>query len=538
MLKWLRAFLSLALLIGFQTGWANDRFSRQSGQLSIPQVAVGQTVYTDVVITLGEVLAVRGGAPSGAFDIYDARRNTLQIPTVYVDDQPYTNVEITVGKVISVGGSQDLATLTHLSVSTDASTISYPFSYQLSARSNASLVTDPCRLDMPEVTYPRSWMGSYSLPAIAGAPMKSTYFRGMYLKDIMLTDNPSFNPGCRGSLTAEFDRTIARLRQLHVDVVYVPQWHWIGVRPDGSWYIMRAEDAFGPLSDDDLRYFVAAAHRAGIKVLMNNQIQGLRQSDGSAIIPAASEENFVKWFAAFGAFIEERAPFFQRLGIDAWELGCNACVYQDWGRNTPQDNQLFADQYELLLPKMKAAYKGQIMMFANSWLLDKPAIFSAIDIVVTGLWDGEFMPTTQQSFNVQNYKQALLNNGLSSGALTSWDRPGKSVLISPGIQSRANWFSAPGYLEETGCVSSMGNLNISTSGCLERETSPDFSLQAIYYEAFFEALSSLSFKGNVIVAPGDMWQTNSMVSEYVFPNIGASIRNKPAEGIIKAWYAR
>ena len=46
------------------------------------------------------------------------------------------------------------------------------------------------------------------------------------------------------------------------------------------------------------------------------------------------------------------------------------------------------------------------------------------------------------------------------------------------------------------------------------------------------------YKGNVIVAPGDMWETNSMVSESVFPNIGASIRNKPAEGLIKAWYAR
>ena len=84
----------------------------------------------------------------------------------------------------------------------------------------------------------------------------------------------------------------------------------------------------------------------------------------------------------------------------------------------------------------------------------------------------------------------------------------------------------------------MGDLNISAGGCLEKETSPDFSLQAIYYEAFFEALTSLSFKGNVMVAPSDMWETNSMVSESVFPNIGASIRNKPAEGIVKAWYAR
>ena len=538
MLRWFGWLLAWATLGSSSVAWADDRYNPQTWELTLARVAVGQSVYTDVVITLGDILAVKGGAPSAAFDVYDGQRNRLDIASVDVGERQCTNVQVTVGKVVSVGGRMDLATVTHLAVPTEVSAITYPGGYQQSARSNASLINDPCRLDMAEVTYPRTWLGAYALPAVVGAPLKSSYLRGMYLKDIMLTDNPSFNPGCRGSLKAEFDRTIKRLGQLNVDVVYVPQWHWIGVRPDGSWYIMRAEDSFGSLSDDDLQYFVAAAHKAGIKVLMNNQIQGLMQSDGSAVVPPASAENFAKWFAAFGNFIQERAPFFETMGIDARELGCNACIFQDWGRNTAEDNRLFADQFARLLPKMKAAYKGKIVMFANSWLLEKPDVFNAIDIIVTGLWDGGFVPSAQTPFTMQNYKQALLNNGLSAAALQSWDRVGKTVLISGGMQSRANWFTAPGYLEETGCVSSMGSLNTSTTGCLEKETSADFSLQAIYFEAFFEALASLSFKGEVIVAPDDMWQTNSMGSDAVFPNIGSSIRNKPAEGIVKAWFAR
>lgn len=534
----IRFFWALLLVMAQLPADAADRYNAQSNQLSIAQVAVGQTVYSDVVITVGQVLAVNQGAASGAMDVYDAKRNQLTIPSVFVGDTQYTNVLISVGQVLSVGASMDLATATQLVVPTDVSAIAYPGSYQQAARSNASLVTDPCKTDMAEVTYPKSWMGTYGLPQVVGAPLKTAYLRGMYLKDIMLTDNPTFNPGCKGSLKSEFDRTISRLKKLNVDVVYIPQWHWIGTLPDGSWYIMRAEDSFGPLSDDDLSYFVQSAHKAGLKVLMNNQIQGMMQADGSTVLPAANPENFAKWFLAFSAFIQQRAPFFQRIGIDAWELGCNACIYQDWGRNTAEDNRYFASQYEQILPKIKAAYKGQLVMFSNSWLLDKPAVLDAIDIIVTGVWDGGFTPTASKPFNVLNYKQALLEAGLSAGALSSWDRVGKTILISPGIQSRANWFTAPGYLEETGCVSSMGDLNISVSGCLEKETSPDFSLQAIYYEAFFEALSSLTFKGNVMVAPGDMWETNSMVSESVFPNIGASIRNKPAEGIIKSWYAR
>lgn len=534
----LKIIIALALITSFHACWAADSYNPINNQLSISHVALGQTVYKNVVITVGQVLRVSGGSPTQSFDDYDPATNQLKIPTVTVGDAPYTNVLVTVGQVLSIGGTADLATVTQLSVPTDALAINYPVSYQQTAPSNGSLITDPCLLDMTTVTYPKSWIGQYALPQIVGAPLNSSHLRGMYLKDIMLTDNPSFNPGCKGNLKAEFDRTIDRLKKLNVDIVYIPQWHWIGTRSDGSWYIMRAEDSFGPLSDDNLIYFVQAAHKAGLKVLMNNQIQGMMQSDGMATTPLPTTENFSKWFSAYSAFIQERAPFFQGLGIDAWELGCNGCVFQDWGRNTAEDNKYFADQYEKILPIMKATYKGQVVMFANSWLLDRPAMLDAIDIIVSGVWDGGFLPSTQKPFNVQNYKDALLNNGLSQGVFNNWDRPGKSMLISPGIQSRSNWFTAPGYLEETGCVTSMGSLNTSSNGCLEKETSPDFSLQAVYYEAFFEALAGINLKGNIIVAPGDMWETNSVISESVFPNIGASIRNKPAEGIIKAWYAR
>jgi hypothetical protein len=422
-------------------------------------------------------------------------------------------------------------------VPTDLDQVQYPDSYTRPTTRFADLSNDPCKLDYNMLSYPQSWIGSYPLPEVRGAPLNPSIVRGMYLKDIMLSDNPSFNPGCTGSLKAQFDRTIARLKKLNIDVAYIPQWHWIGIKPDGSWYIMRAEDSFGPLSDSDLRYFVSAAHKAGIKVLMNNQIQGLMLNN-NASVPAASPENFTKWFAAYTEFIRERAPFFQSIGIDIWELGCNACIYQDWGRNTPEDHHYFAEQYARILPIMKSAYKGRISMFANSWLSDRPEMLEQIDVIVSGAWDGGFAPSAQTPYNVQNYKQALLANALSEGALKSWDRPGKTLMLSMGVQSRANWFTLPGYVEETGCTSSVNELNISSSSCIQRQTQPDFSIQAIYYEAFFRALASRTFKGQVIVAPGDMWETDSLVSDAVFPNIGATIRNKPAEGLIKAWFAR
>ena len=84
---------------------AADVYNPTSNQLSIPAVDVSGTTYTDVVITVGDVISVFGGTASGTTDSYNPARNQLSIPTVQVGDATYTNVVITVGQVISVGGS-------------------------------------------------------------------------------------------------------------------------------------------------------------------------------------------------------------------------------------------------------------------------------------------------------------------------------------------------------------------------------------------------------------------------------------------------
>lgn len=436
-------------------------------------------------------------------------------------------------KQLTASAILTVAKATTYSIPVDISKVTYPTSYTNITTKTSDISTDPCKLDYTIVTYPQSWNGSYELPTIKGAPLSSSFKRGMYMKDIMLTNNPTFNNGCSGSLKSEFDKSIARLKKLNVEYAYIPQWHWIGTNGDGSWYIMRAEDTFGPLSDSDLSYFVKAAHAANIKVIMMNQIQGLRESNGSSIIPDANLTNYRKWFDAYQAYILERAPYFQSLGIDIWELGCNACVFMDQGTGSTTDQVFFASEYEKLLPKMKDIFKGQIAFGAGgaNWLINTPSILDSIDVVVTGLWDNNFLPNASQPLTVNNLKANFNTNAIQ------FDRVGKSVLIALGTQSRANWFTLRGYVEETGCTSSVNAINTSNSACIQKDTSPDFSLQAIYYEAAFEYLSNIAFKGSVIIGPGDMWETDSMISNSVFPNIGATVRNKPAEGIIKSWYA-
>ena len=78
----------------------------------------------------------------------------------------------------------------------------------------------------------------------------------------------------------------------------------------------------------------------------------------------------------------------------------------------------------------------------------------------------------------------------------------------------------------------------STALCIQNQTKPDFSLQAIITEATLEYFNSLPLPSGSIVNVQAYWNTDVINPYTAFPNIGSSIRNKPAEGIVKAWYKK
>ena len=79
--------------------------------LTIPKVAIANTLYRNVKISVGQVLAVNGGAPLKDYDTYIPATNVLSIQSVVVGSSTYTNVQITVGQVFAVGESGPLSTL-------------------------------------------------------------------------------------------------------------------------------------------------------------------------------------------------------------------------------------------------------------------------------------------------------------------------------------------------------------------------------------------------------------------------------------------
>ena len=103
----LKKFLTLVLFLNLflaSVVQAADRFNPINNQLTIPQVVVEDTVYTNVVITVAKVISLNGGVPVNNFDTFNVQNNQLSIPLVYVGDVEYTNVVINVGEILKVGG--------------------------------------------------------------------------------------------------------------------------------------------------------------------------------------------------------------------------------------------------------------------------------------------------------------------------------------------------------------------------------------------------------------------------------------------------
>ena len=107
--------LILVALVGcLPTANATDTYNHVTNQLSIPAVVLGDTIYRDVVITVGPILTVGGSnldskyvpKPSTTFDSYDPYKNQLTIPSVNAYGFVYYDVVVNVGTVLSVKSSE------------------------------------------------------------------------------------------------------------------------------------------------------------------------------------------------------------------------------------------------------------------------------------------------------------------------------------------------------------------------------------------------------------------------------------------------
>ena len=104
----MKFILVLLTFFIFKYSHAVDTYNSANGQLSIPTVFVGNTKYSNVVLSIDKVISVGQIATSSNDDYYNASTGQLTIPRAMVGNTLYTNVVVTFKKILSVEGATNL----------------------------------------------------------------------------------------------------------------------------------------------------------------------------------------------------------------------------------------------------------------------------------------------------------------------------------------------------------------------------------------------------------------------------------------------
>ena len=429
----------------------------------------------------------------------------------------------------------DISKLPAYGIPSDISKIVYPDSYLTPADNSKIRLADNCDIDKATIIFPKSYIGKYSLPVVNGAPLKNTILRGASIKDSWGPNNASIINGCSGN--TEFDqltKTFNRLKLMNVDYVALNPWTSIEIN-NGVWKIVNPGDAGGGGFDDSsFAAIVNQAHKNGIQAHWTNQIQVVVSYDTnggrSFTSPDLNLDNLNKFFLAYESFMLERAAFLEKIGTDAMMISC-ACwaMYE----NDPKYTKVYETAIANLIPKLKQIYTGKIIMHSFDAIATNSIISNGVDYIYLEKWLN-FASGGIPTPSVSVIKQMYIDSSMSKLPMLD---PTKKYIVQMGSQSRSDFYSEDS--EEGSCSRGTYSTDILPVGqCYQRMLTTDFSAQAMVYEATLEFVNEQKTFNIAGIEATDYFHTDPILPTNAFPNMAYSPRNKPAEGIMKTWFAK
>jgi len=448
------------------------------------------------------------------------------------DNAAYLMGPVSGGNVMSVGALSSFECLVDptrcaqqaVSVPNDINGFIYPLGYALSGAAYTQNHS-PCDLAPARIEFPASYLGKHVLPVAAGAPLAAQVQRGIIMKDVWDAANATFAQGCSGSAREAFTRTLQRLRTLNIDTVAVTPWTFVDTS-QSAWRIANpVELDSSTMSDEDLTWAAGQIRANGMKVHWVNQIQG---SLGAAI-PAATTENVGKFMDALDPYMVGRATLAQQLGIEAMYLSC-VC----WFQSSTETDALVETRMAEIGAKMKLVYQGKLI-YENLKPTANAALRAQADYATATVFPSWVNLSDTEKANLDmtlltaKLREAVRNIAMAADA-------SKPMIWRIHFGSRANIFDT-GYLEETFCTDGFNVITGSNSACIQQGMVTDFSLQAMLHQVALAAIAEQTIVQTHSVEV-EYWQTDAVVPSSTFPNLATSIRNKPAEAIVRDWFRR
>jgi hypothetical protein len=179
------------------------------------------------------------------------------------------------------------------------------------------------------------------------------------------------------------------------------------------------------------------------------------------------------------------------------------------------------------LAQVRAAFQGQVLLydvFPTNITSDIAPLFSGVDAILVDPYSQLLDASQNQNLTFAVVKQQY--QSMFQAMATRYAPFSKPLDLDGFVESYRNYLE-DGWIEDGMCV----------DNCMQNSVQTDFSVQAIAYEALFEAATESNINLMSFETYG-YWFVDVILPDNSFPNISESTRDKPAESIIQHWFAQ
>ncbi len=412
-------------------------------------------------------------------------------------------------------------------VPTDINKINYPQFYQQAQPTSAALKNPYCLIEADTVAYPTLYLGEYSFPQIEGAPLPAEIKRVVGIKDAWNINDPNLNK-CPYSpfisndfIFDSYEKTLKRVKALGTEQIAVTNFILFS-----NFQSAELENNKPAIKAETLIRIIKTAKTQGLDVILYLNLAGGNEKV-SPEIPNS------EWLAKL---IDNYEPFLMSQAKIAQEAGAKGLMlnHGDYQFNIKGYEEIYQQKMLALIKKVRSIYSGELILFIDALNYADHSkiseVLSSVDVYLYPISTNILKYAKNKTVSVYNLKQLYLEDLKKIEAYRKYNKPFYLQIL---IQSEKN-FLIDGWNEDMFCIQRENDQ------CYQLKLKPDFSVQAIAYEATMEAIKEMHDKKLKIAAvvPYGYWFTDVILPKNSQPQMGHSIRNKPAESIVKEWFRK
>ena len=390
-----------------------------------------------------------------------------------------------------------------------------------------------CVLKAYSPSYPTEFLGSNSIPT-STQKFDSNVMRSIGLKDYYPQDNNGC-PTISQSARLLYQKTLDRLKSTGVDTVEIYQYGPVDDFNATKWV---ADESKWQIPRNDLMWFFQEAHSKNIKVTLVWQLWPVDSKGNWINTTNPSLAEVTKVLNGWNDIITSMAKISSDGHVDNLDIQWSAFYFPSLTQYSESSTLAFIN----IIDNVRTIYNGKLFMgtprFFDRRIIEKvDAIIIPIGVVNWSYYDDINISTSLVKQRVLDSMTGIyLDFSLYSG-MNPRDIP---IIWDFNIQSRDKALSQ-GWIEDGFCIDSGSNIiSWESINCVQKNYKTDFSIQATFIEGAFQAIKEQTyFKTYGVNFSTGYWLTDTLVpGPEGFPNLSQSIRGKPAENIVKAWYSK